>query len=227
MDIVEEKIYRKAIPYHLGSTPNSKLSFSISAFSEEDLDADMVARIEKAYFSHRTYKPFMIYQPDLEDVYWLAILQDPRFHKIGNIAKGVSFTVSCNAPYGFHYPHQTAWTFTDPTVDQTVIFNNTSDDSGDYLLPQLVITMNNTADADLSITNSDDGNRNFVFTDLSQNEVIIMDCYRQTLSSSTGLRRLSKFNKKYLRLVNGLNHLRIQGNVASIVMTTQFISKKI
>lgn len=227
MDIVEEKIYRRAKPIFLGATPAPKLSFPISVFSEAEIDADLMAKIQKTYFSTRTYKRFSIDQFDLQDTYWEAMLQEPRITKIANESKGLSFTVACSSPYALHYPKVTTWSFTDPTVDQTVIFNNASDDSGDFLYPSLTITMNNTANGDLTITNSDDANRTFTLTDLYQNEIIIMDCYLQTLKSSTGLYRLSKFNKRYLRLASGLNHLRIQGNVARIDMTTQFISKKI
>jgi phage-related protein len=77
------------------------------------------------------------------------------------------------------------------------------------------------------ITNLDDASRQFYFTDLSPSEIVTVDNSLQTVSSSSGLRILSKFGKKFLRLVPGVNRLRIAGNVASIAMTTVLISKKI
>jgi phage-related protein len=79
----------------------------------------------------------------------------------------------------------------------------------------------------VSITNLDDSNRVFSFTGVSPNEVLTVNNSLQTISSSTGLIRLSYFNKHFLRLVPGVNRLRIQGNVGSVAMTTQFVAKKI
>ena len=226
LEIVEQKIYRRSTPFFYGSTAAPKLSFEVSAYSEQDLDGDMLAEIQRAYFSTRVYKQFKIMQSDISDTYFNALLLDPKITKIGNVGKGITFTVSCDSPFAWHYPKITTWSFAGADIDESKTFLNNSDDSGAYLYPSLTITMNTTG-GNATITNSDDGNRVFQFTGLSANEVIIMDCSRQTLSSSTGLKRLGLFNKKFLRLVPGINHLRIQGGIARIDMTTQFVAKKI
>jgi hypothetical protein len=46
-----------------------------------------------------------------------------------------------------------------------------------------------------------------------------MDNDLQTISSSTTLKRLSNFNKKWFRLIQGLNNLNVQGGIASFVIT--------
>jgi phage-related protein len=227
IDIVEDKIYRKYKPYFYGVTASPKMSFPMSAFSETDIDGNLFAKIQKAYFSARNYKKFQIHQEDLSDIYFESMLIDPQITKIGNVGKGISFTVLSSSPFAWHFPKMTAYTFTDAFVSSTVTFNNQSDYMEDYLYPMLTITMNSESSPSLYITNLDDGNRRFELIELLQGEIITMDCLRQTLISSTGFPRLSKFNKRYLRLVNGQNRLQIQGNVSSIVMTTQFISKKI
>jgi phage-related protein len=227
IDILEQRVLRKPIPYFLGVTLSPKLQFELSAYVDGEMDATMFASVSKWLFGQRSYKRFEVNQPDLAGMYWNVLFSDPKVEKVGNLIRGFSCKAICNAPFGFYYPKVVTYSFVDATVDSTVIFNNTSDDGNDYIYPSLTIVMNSQASPDMSITNSDDGNRIFSFTDVSAGETLIVDCYRQTITSSTSLIRIGKFNKAFLRLKNGLNHLRIQGNVARIDMTTQFISKKI
>lgn len=226
LEIKEDKIYRRPTPFFYGVTPSPKLSFPVSAFSEDTIDADIYSKIQKAYFSSKNYKRFQIVQNDLMDIYFDALLLDPKVTKVGNETKGISFIVSCSSPFAWHFPKTRSYTYAGAVIDENIIFNNESDDAESYLYPNLTIIMNSSG-GDVTITNSDDGSRVFEFTSLSADENIIVDCYRQTIKSSTGLRRINNFNKKYLRFVNGLNHLRVQGGVYRLILTTQFISKKI
>jgi len=99
MDILEQKIYRKASPYFYGSTPSPKLEFAFSAFAEEEMDALQFEAVQKWLFSSRTYKPFAIDQPDMADVYFNVILNDPKINRVGNLIRGFSCTVVCDSPF--------------------------------------------------------------------------------------------------------------------------------
>jgi len=226
MEIVNQKIYRRATPFFYGATPTPTLSFEMTAFSENEIDADFFSLLQKVFFSSRTYKVLQIDEFDMQNVYFSCILNDPKIVRVGNLLSGIKFTVDCNSPFAFEFPKTVSYSYTAPIVDSTIIFNNTSDDAGTYLCPSNVLTCNSFG-GDITITNSDDSNRVFFFDDLSANEVITIDNSLQTISSSTGVRRLSKFNKHFLRLVPGLNHLRIQGSISSFSMTTQFVAKKV
>jgi len=59
------------------------------------------------------------------------------------------------------------------------------------------------------------------FTGLSAGEVLTVDCARGILSSSTGLRRMSNFNKKFVKLVHEENVLVLNGDISSLVITHQ------
>lgn len=226
MTILDKKIFRRPVPFLFGMTPVSPLTFTLSCFSEDEIDAVFFELIQEKFCSARTYKSLQIVQYDMQSAYFSAILKNPQIIRVGNLLRGITFEVTCNAPYGFEFPKTITYSYTASTVNDNVIFNNTSNDINQYLYPNLIITVNNIG-GDLSITNSDDNNRIFAFTGLSPNEIITMNCGLQTLSSSIGLKRLSNFNKNFLRLVPKLNHLHIQGSVLSIQMTTQFIAKKI
>ncbi len=226
MEIMEKGIYRRSTPYFFGATPSPKLSFDMSAYFEGEIDAEFFALIQKWLFSNRSYKVLQIDQLDLQSIYFNCILNEPKVEYVGNLIRGFSCVVECNSPFAYKFPITTAYTYSASTVDTTETYINLSDDTGNYLYPNLVITMNN-FDGDISITNLDDGNRVSSFVDLQANEILTIDCSLQTISSSSGLKRLANSNKKFLRLVPGINRLNIVGNVASIAMTNQWIAKKI
>jgi phage-related protein len=226
MEILEQKIYRRATPYFFGSTPSPKLTFSFSAYSEQEMDAEHFALVQKWLFSSRTYKRFAIDQVDMQNIYFNCIMNNPEISRVGNLVKGFNCEVICDSPFAWLYPKITTYTYSSSIVNTTEIYYNGSDDTGGYLYPNLVLTQNNIA-GEIIITNLSDNSRIFSFSDLQPNEVLTINNSNQTISSSTGLLRLSKFNKKFLRLVPGVNNLKIQGNVASIVMTNQWIAKKI
>jgi phage-related protein len=227
VEIREQKVYRRATPYFYGATPNTKLSFTFSAFSEQEIDASLYQLIQKWLFSSRSYKTFQIDQPDIQDIYFNAILNDPKTNRVGNLIQGFTCDVVCDSPYAFKFPKTTTYTYTASDVDDTQVYYNESDDRYSYLYPSsLVVTMNNVG-SEFSITNETDSDRVVSFTGLSASEVLTISPSLQTISSSTGLTRLSNSNKKFLRLLSGENSLRFQGNISSIAMTNQWIAKKI
>ena len=226
MEIMEKKIFRRSSPYLLGMTAGPKLTFEFSAFAEEELDADQFSLVQKWLFSPRQYCRFAIDQIDMQSVYFNAIFNDPKIERVGNLIQGFSSTVECDSPFAYAYPQTTTYTYTASSVDSTEIYYNGSDDTGAYLTPKLIITMND-FNGDISIINVEDNNRLFEFTSLLADEVLTINCGLQTISSSTGLKRLSHFNKNFLRLVPGKNTLQISGNVASISMENTWIVKKI
>ena len=227
MEIEEQKVFRRATPYFFGATPSPKLEFELSAFSEDDIDAETFGIIQRWLFSSREYKKLQIDQPDMQQVYFNCFLQEPEIVRVGSIIKGFNCTVTCDSPFAYKFPQTTTYTYTADVVDETETYYNMSEDKGAYLHPEtMVITMNNLG-GDVTITNESDNDRVVSFTGLLGDEVLTISPNYQTISSSSGLKRLSASNKKFLRLVPNKNVLRIQGSVASISMTNQFVVKKI
>jgi len=225
MEIYNKKLYRRSTPYFYGSAVGDNMEFELSFTSPEDIDSRTSELIQKWLFSSRSYKKLMIVQPDMQDVYMNVILNDPQVVREGNLIRGYTCTAQCDSPFGgWKFPKTKVYTYTAEVIDNTVTFNNSSDDGGNYLYPQLLITMNN-AGGDITITNQSDGDRVFSFIDLSPNEILTVDNSLQQISSSTDLKRMSKFNKKFFRLIPGINTIRFQGNVSSIAMTYQFVAK--
>ena len=225
MEIYNKKLYRRSKPFFYGSAVGDNAEYELSFTSPEDIDSRTSELIQKWLFSSRSYKKLMIIQPDMQDVYMNVILNNPEVVREGNLIRGYTCTAQCDSPFGgWKFPKTKNYTYTAEVTDSTVVFNNTSDDNGSYLYPHFVITMNN-AGGDIFITNQSDGNRVSSFVDLSPSEVLTVDNSLQQMSSSTDLIRMSNFNKKFFRLVPGINQIRFQGNVANIAMTYQFVAK--
>ena len=224
MEIYNQKLYRRSTPYFFGSTPSENISMDISITSPTDIDSKKSKLISKWLFSNRSYKKLLILQPDMNDVYLNCIFNNPQIERNGNLIRGYTATLEADAPFGWKFPKTKTYTYTSSVIDSSVVFNNTSDDSGSYLYPSFVITMNNSG-GNIIITNQSDSNRVFSFTGLIADEVLSVDNSIQQIISSTGLRRISNFNKKFFRLIPGLNNIRFQGNIASIAMTYQFVAK--
>lgn len=229
MDILNQKIFRRSTPYLYGMTPSQNLSFDISANTQsgDEIDAQAFQLIQAWLFSSRTYKKLLIMQEDMMDgVYFNCIFNNPKINRVGNKIVGFTATVECNAPFALNFAKTTTYTYSVPTVDNSVIFYNSSDDKGAYLYPTCTITMNSFGGY-ITITNSSDANRVFSIITLSAGEVITIDSSNQTMSSSLGLKRMANFNKKFLRFIPGVNNIRIQGNIASLAITVQTIAKKL
>lgn len=226
VDIKEAKIFRRPTAYFYGTTSIPHLEFNMSCLSEQELTAEDFEGVQKWLFGSSTYKTLQIDQYDMQSVVFYALLNSPEIIRVGNKIMGCSFNVVCNSPFGFNFPQTVIYSYTAAVVNATESFYNSSDDTSNYLYPSMVITMNNTG-GNLTITNLQDNNRIFELTDLEPNEIITIDNSFQTISSSTGLKRLSHFNKHWMRLVPYLNTLHIQGNVENIDMTYSNIVKKL
>jgi phage-related protein len=226
LNVKEEKLFRRNAPYFYGAESDAHLEFEVSAYSEEEISAEDSTFISRWLFGSKNYKKFQYVQPDMQNVFFWAILSSPEAIRSGNIIQGIRFKVTCNAPFGFTFPKTTTYTYTDAVVNANEMFYNSSDNTSDYLYPRLVLTMNSTG-GDVSITNAEDSGRVFGFTELQADEVLTIDNSLQTISSSSGLKRLGSFNKKWLRFLPNKNNLTIVGNLASIELIYSFVVKKV
>ena len=225
MEIYERRLYRRATPFFYGLSPSENLSFDISVNSlVGDIDTEKSKIIQAWLFSQRKYKKLFIIQPDMTNSYYNCFFNNPEITQVGNSIVGYRASVVCDSPYGWRFPKTLTNNYTGVTVDSTFTFYNSSDDKGAYLYPSLILTMNSSG-GNITITNQSDSSRVTSFTGLSSGEIITTDSSLQTLSSSTDLKRMSNFNKKFLRLIPGVNVLRVQGNIQKLEMTYQFVAK--
>lgn len=223
VELLTEEVYKKSRTYLLGVKHSSPLEFDITFTSERELSSVDLTLIQKWLFGHSMYKKLQIVQADMDNVYFNCFLKNPTVYKVGNKIQGINATVLCDAPWGWTFEKTLSNDYVIANVNDVIVFNNTSDDN-DYLYPEIEFTMNSTG-GDLTIENQNDDNRQFVFTGLSADEVMTIDNDRNIISSSTGLRRLSTFNKKWFRFAPELNTLAVSGNISNLTFTYQLARK--
>lgn len=223
IELITQQIFKKSKPYFFGVTQSPVLTFDLSISSPDEISSISSQLIERWLFGNLKYEKLEIIQPDMTTVYFNCLLTDPQKIMSGNIIKGYSFTVICDSPFGWEFEKTKTINYaTNPNI-LPLIFDNLSDDNY-YLFPTLIITFDSFG-GNLSIVNSSDNNRTFTLTGLLAGEVITINNYLQTIESSTGNRKLSNFNKKWMRFLPGRNNLLVTGDIAQIQIKYQFAKK--
>lgn len=227
IEIFADWVYRNPSACHQGVAQNEPLEFDIELISEDEIPAIMRSKISKWLFGRMDYCKLQIVQRDLQDVYFNCHLVDPQYIYIGNYCHGLTCKVQCDAPWAWQFDktfkvdNEGKW---DNVESYTWQHYNDSDDT-DYTYPIVKFKVNESTQRTasqspiVSIINVDDKNREFAFYDLKNGEEITIDCRNQTIESSTKLLRSENFNKKFFRLVPGINKLQLKGEFSYFEMT--------
>jgi phage-related protein len=130
----------------------------------------------------------------------------------------------CDAPWAWEFPKTLSYNFTGNEIKDfiTNIYNDS--DNNAYIFPIVEFGLNSIGNS-FSIENLDDDNHTFSFTGMSPMEEIYVDNDREILTSSTGLLRLSNFNKHWFRLKPGNNELHVVSGIGTVSITSQFARK--
>jgi hypothetical protein len=215
VNIITQGVLRRSKPYYLGRTQEPALSFDLifgrkNTISGYDNDA-----ISKWLFGRSSYKQLYILQDDLDGAYFNCFLTKPKKLSIGNMQYAFECTVVCDSPFAYRYPKTVSGSYVSKANETFNVYNNSSEDY--YLYPELSFKISTSGSA-FSLSNANDNNRSFEFGlnsegGLSGGEEITVNNDLQIIQSSTGLRRLKKFNKNWLRLLPELNQITIAADI--------------
>ena len=220
--VKEEWLYRREVPYYYGRFYESSLEFDFTVGSFSPIDGSSRHAIESWLIGRATYLPLRIVQDDIADTIFNVILSQSTNHYVGNLAYALTLHAKCDRPWGVYYPPTFGKTYSGGYVNgDTFNYFNGSAFSG-YNKPTLAFTTNVTSGSVVSIINHSDNEREFKFTDLYPNETITVDNDRGIITSSTGLFRMSNFNKNFFRTVQGRNNLTVSGNITSFTIDAIF-----
>lgn len=223
VEVLRQSIYRRVRPYLFGVAQNEILTFPVSVNAPNELTAVDSRLIQRWLFGHNNYKNLQIVQPDLQDVVMYAMMNNPKLKRNGNYIVGFTFDCECDSPFGWTFPVTKTYTYTSNPNGAPIVFNNQSDDNY-YNYPIMEFTMD-VFGGDLTIVNTSDNSRVFQFIGLAAGETVTVNNSLEILSSSTGLLRLSTFNKKFFRFVPGVNVLNVTGDISSLKFTYEFARK--
>lgn len=223
VNLITEKIMRRMKPYLLYVENDTVLQFKVSIMSPEELSAED-ARIASRYlFGTNAYDKLWIVQPDMYDIYFNGIFTNYKTRKVGNQIFGFDADFVCDSPYGWKVSKDTTYNFTGILVDEAISFLNLSDYTGSEQ-PELIFEITiGSFGGDISIENTSYSTSGLTmsFTGLSAGEVLTIDCGRGIITSSTGLRRMSNFNKYFMKIVHEKNNLVLNGNIETLKITHQ------
>jgi len=213
--------YRRTSPYHFGNSLNTPLEFDIEIGASNFVSFIDISKISKWLLGQSTYKKLQIAQDDLENCFWNAIFTSSETVFVGNKPVGMVLHCVTDSPWAHTFDQTFSYSYpvaASQSFDFT--FYNDSDNNG-YLYPIIEFTLNSLG-ADFTLTNATDDDREFIFTGLSASEGITVNNSLQTISSDTGLYRLSYFNKNWFRFLPGLNELHITSAISFVEFTYSF-----
>jgi phage-related protein len=209
--LYSEKLFRRTDEYLFGVSVEPMLEFPVSFTTDNDeLTAKDLQLIGKWLFGRKNYAELRIIQEDMEDVYYDCFLLQPKIYRAGNIIRGVSATVHCRNAWGISKEKNYIY-------GVGSFFHNNLSDNNDYTYPKTTITTD-VFGGTITWINVSDNNRVSSITGLLANEVVTIDNDLQIITSDTGLRRLSNFNKNFFRLKSGANNIIITGACSSFVI---------
>lgn len=226
VELISQDIYRRPNAYLLGVKQTPVLSIPFSITVENELTASQASVISRWLFGRESYKKLQILQPDMENVYFNCIFQNPSLIKIGNITRGFTATAVCDSPFAWEYPKKEIFTYDNYSVYENVLINNTSD-SSDYYYPKMEVRAN-IFGGSLEITNISDNNRVFGISSLEPNEGLLIDNSFQTITNTADENRIDSlvyYNYKWFRFIPGANYLTIRGNISYLAFINTFPKK--
>lgn len=221
-----QKVYRQDKVYDLGVSQDQVLTFPLIFASENPLSGMDRNIISNWLFGRSSRNKLKIIQDDLNGAWFNVFLTKPEPYYIGNINYGFKCIVQCDSAFAYTPLKTVTKTYANNNVitDDIIIYNSSAND--DYLYTDISFALNTVGNS-FEIINYDDVEtisgspvyRNFFFSGLQANETITINGDTKTIVSSTGLRRLSNFNKKWFRLLPRANHLHIESGIGTFTIT--------
>ena len=228
VSLLTQKIYRRPVPLFYGAEQTPVLQFPISMYTiNDELTAADFSDVSTWLFGQMGYKKLRIVQNDMQDIYFNCFLTAPQIVRIGNIIRMITATVVCDAPWGWGEPKIYTYSYNPNEYCplDNIRIDNISDNNF-YTYPTSLIIETNLFGGIITITNTEDNNRQSIwgnispfYISLSPNETVTMNCDLQTISSDLSAYPLANFNKNFLRLVQGTNNLTVVGNIKGFTMT--------
>lgn len=209
-DLVYEGAYNGSVNHIIGNNYSKPLQFTLILIHEKNQSFTTKENEEiiKWLCNPIDYRLFSIEDELYHNINYFVKFINP-LHCYYNGFNALSFTAICQHPYGLSNKITKKFSTTKFTI------NNCSDETEQYLYPELVEIRIKTPLSSLSITNTNDiEHSTCIFTDLKAGEIITMDSLNRILcSTDTSKNPIIKFNKNWIRMVFGKNTFVLSNDV--------------
>lgn len=212
-NIIEEKVPYAVKPYFF-RFEKEPLTFTLTfaKINEKDLVWDFDYRKKVVNWLFQDDYKSLICMDNPEVIYYCTPINDVKRFDNGLLHGYITVTFRCNSPYAYTPAYIYTYNFVNSGgVDIIEIENLTNVEK--YYYPEIEINMTNSTS--VSIENLSDSGETFTFSNLTIGETIYVNNESEQIETSLGsnVYRLGDFNKNWLKLVQGVNRLRIIGEV--------------
>lgn len=202
----------------------SPLEFEIQVFARDFgyISPDHERALKKWLMQRNKYKWFTILDSRFSGLWFKANIHSPENIRVNDVV-GISFQVSCSAPFAYSDEIEEHYEFTDTDRKAELYIDN---DESSVIYPEMEITM--LSDGDLEIINDRDPylKNTFKIKGLKAGEVIKVNNEIPTLESSedTLLKNVyDRFSKYWFFLVDGKNNITVSNNC---ILTLKYREKR-
>lgn len=217
-NIVVSKPARSKKFYYLDFTYDSPPAYSFSIVSEDAIQEEILREILMWLDSRKGFKPFVIMQPGFDEFTYNCIFTvTSLIYHAGNCV-GLNLSAIFDSLYVMGKPIKQI--VHGNGEDKNIVLCNDSDNVDEYTFPVVEFC---TSDGSISIINmSDDSLREFSFNGVIPNATYKVDNELKIITGD-GSDLLSKFSKKWLRVLHGKNQLKVRVNGTVTITCPRYI----
>lgn len=202
-NIIESEIRGKYAPY-LQSLKHNPLEFQVSFAFENGFDNEALFKVRRWLYTD--YYKELYFSEDLERRYFGMFVDDNQLTHNAVNQGYITLNVRCKDCF-IYSPEYLSDTYT-ITNTETIQFTNKGNVN---CKPEIWIQK--VGDGNVSIYNQSDGNIEFKFTGLVNDEIVYANNENKIIESDLALTyRYDNFNNNFLEMVYGVNNLLVVGN---------------
>lgn len=205
--IVEQTRYNNNVPL-FSRVEKSPLEFEITcSLLDEEFTPEKKMQLSR-WLICDVYKPFV--SEDNPNLIYNVISTDQiNLITFGSLKGYFTIKFRCDAPWGYSPTYLETFDLSEITIPTIIEIENRSN-AVQHLYPEIEFTLSDT-NTGVSLINLSNAGEEFKYTNLSVNEKIYTNNERKQIISDLNLYRLGNFNKKWFRLVYGVNRIQITG----------------
>lgn len=230
VNLVSYKLPRRSKVYQLGAEieGDGTFEFQISFFRKQDqpIMASERDAISKWLCSDFSFKPLRIIQDDMSSVYYNCFFKSLRYVAFAGYANGFVADVVCDAPFAWKNRkvkekiNSSVSPGYYPDVTNIELYNTSSDHN--LTIPSLIEVDLGENSTGFKLTNLSNHSEFFEFRNLVVGEKIRIDdlyCIESVTRPNTII--VDCFSGEFLRLINGINRIVINGQIKRIKIAYQ------